>query len=161
VPRDLGVNRGDVLMFISIFAWAGQIQMIGYLTGHVRVIPLAIMQFGTCAVLSLAAAVVFEPVSLAAVHASVWQILYTGVMSAGVAYTLQIAGQKGSPPTHAAIIMSLESVFAVAAGWLFLHEVLSPRAMVGCVLMLAGMLISQFAAIHRRPWREVLGRKPS
>jgi drug/metabolite transporter (DMT)-like permease len=161
VPQDMSINRGDVLVFASIFAWAGQIQMIGYLTGHVRVIPLAIVQFTTCAVLSLLAAVVFEPIALSAVTASAGQILYTGVLSAGVAYTLQIAGQRGAPPTHAAIIMSLETVFAAVAGWLILNELLGPRALVGCGLMLAGMLMSQLAAMQRRPWREVLQRKPS
>ncbi len=148
VPRDWSVNRGDVLVFVSIFAWAAQIQMIGYLTGHVRVVPLAIVEFSTCAALSMAAAVLFEPITLSAVRASGMEILYTGVLSAGVAYTLQIAGQKGAPPTHAAIIMSLETVFAALAGWLILQELLPLRGVIGCALMLAGMLASQWGTLR-------------
>ncbi len=147
VPHDWDVNRGDVLVFASIFAWAGQIQMIGYLTGHVRVVPLAIVEFATCAVLSLIVAACFEPLNFAAVRAATGEILYTGVLSAGVAYTLQIAGQKGAPPTHAAIIMSLETVFAALAGWLILSESLPLRGVIGCCLMLAGMLVSQLAML--------------
>lgn len=167
VPRDMDINRGDVLVFLSIFAWAGQIQMIGYLTGHVRVIPLAIVEFAACAVLSMAAAAMFESITLSAVRASAMEILYTGVLSAGVAYTLQIAGQKGAPPTHAAIIMSLETVFAALAGWLILHELLPLRGVIGCALMLAGMLASQWgtlrpqAAITRVPLDPVKPIEPA
>ncbi|MCC7144952.1 MAG: DMT family transporter [Phycisphaeraceae bacterium] len=145
VPEDWSVNHGDLLVLASIFFWAGQIQMIGHMTGHVRILPLAIIEFATCAGLSLLVAVCFEPVSFAAVQASGWEILYTGLISAGIAYTLQIAGQRGSPPTHAAIIMSLETVFAATAGWLFLQETMGPRALAGCGLMLGGMVFSQWA----------------
>jgi drug/metabolite transporter (DMT)-like permease len=67
-------------------------------------------------------------------------ILYGGVLSVGVAYTLQVIAQKDAPPIHAAIILSLEAVFAALAGWLVLNEVLSPRGLIGCILMFSGML---------------------
>jgi drug/metabolite transporter (DMT)-like permease len=70
-------------------------------------------------------------------------ILYGGVLSVGVAYTLQVVAQKKARPAHAAIILSLEAVFAAIGGWIILGEILSPRAIAGCILMFCGMLISQ------------------
>jgi len=150
VPDDWSVNRGDLLVLASIIFWAGQILLIGYLSGHVRVLPLAIVEFATCALLSLVVAALQESIAFDALVAAWRELLYTGLLSAGVAYTLQIAGQKGAPPAHAAIIMSLETVFAALAGWLLLggDEVLPATALLGCGLMLAGMIISQLAQTH-------------
>jgi drug/metabolite transporter (DMT)-like permease len=70
-------------------------------------------------------------------------ILYTGVLSVGVAYTLQVVGQRDTPPSQAAIILSLETVVAALGGWLLLSETLSPRGVIGCALMFVGMVVSQ------------------
>ena len=77
------------------------------------------------------------------IRRAVWTILYGGLISVGVAYTLQIVAQQDAKPAHAAIILSLEAVFAVIGGWLLLGEVLSIRGIIGCFLMLAGMVLSQ------------------
>lgn len=75
-------------------------------------------------------------------------LFYGGVLSAGVAYTLQAVGQKYAPPSHAAIILSMETVFAVIGGYLFLQEILGFKEIIGCLLMLAGMLLSQLGALQ-------------
>ena len=78
-------------------------------------------------------------------------ILYGGVLSVGIAYTLQVVAQRKAPPAHAAVILSLETVFAALGGWLLLDEHLPPRGLAGCGLMLVGMLISQWQTGDRNP----------
>ncbi len=96
-----------------------------------------------CSFLSLVTAFFIEDIVLNALFQAGIPILYGGVLSVGVAYTLQVVAQRDAHPAHAAIIFSLESVFAALGGWLILNEVLSVRGLIGCALMLAGMLLSQ------------------
>jgi len=103
-----------------------------------------VTQFVVCSVLSLIGASIFESFHLPSIKQAAIPILYAGLMSVGVAYTLQVLGQRQAKPAHAAIILSLESVFATLGGWLLLGELLSVRALVGCGLMLAGILLAQF-----------------
>lgn len=151
VPTDWSVNRGDMLILASTIFWAIQILLISHMTSRAGVLPLAIVEFATCALLSLLVAVFRESITLADLRATTGEILYTGLLSAAVAYTLQIAGQKGARPAHAAIIMSLETVFAALAGWLWLSEHLSGRGLAGCALMLVGMILSQLAQLRAAP----------
>jgi drug/metabolite transporter (DMT)-like permease len=109
----------------------------------VDAIKLSTVQFAACAVLSLFGAVVTEEISLAGIMGAAPAIAYGGLMSVGVAYTLQVVAQRDAQPAHAAIILSLESVFAAIGGWIMLGEVLTTRGLVGCGLMLAGMVLSQ------------------
>jgi len=88
-------------------------------------------------------ALLIETIAWQAIVDATVPLLYGGIFSVGVAYTLQIVGQKKAPPAHAAIILSAEAVFAALGGWLILHEVLSARALLGCSLMLAGMVLAQ------------------
>ena len=104
---------------------------------------LASVQFGVCALISLAGAAVSEDISLSGIRAGLIPILYGGLLSVGVAYTLQVVAQRDARPAPAAIILSLEAVFAVMAGWLLLDEMLTARAMAGCTLMFGGMVWSQ------------------
>jgi drug/metabolite transporter (DMT)-like permease len=106
-------------------------------------VKLASAQFVVCAVLSLIAGVATEPITLAGIGGAAVPILYGGLMSVGVAYTLQVVAQRDADPAHAAIILSLEAVFAAVTGYFMLDEVLSLRAFAGCGLMLGGMLLSQ------------------
>lgn len=144
VTDDLTLAEGDGLVLIGAFFWAGHVLVIGWLSGrHIEPVLLACQQFVVCAVLSLAVAVVIEPITLAALKGAAVPILYGGLLSVGVAYTLQVVAQRDAPPAHAAIILSLETVFATLAGWWLLQETLSGRGLIGCALMFAGMLLSQ------------------
>jgi drug/metabolite transporter (DMT)-like permease len=137
------ISRGDLLVFLGAFAWAGHVHIIGWLSPRIDPLKLAFMQFMACSALSLIAAVFVERITTRGLHGAVIPILYAGLMSSGVAYTLQVVAQRRARPAHAAIILSLEAVFAALGGWVMLREVLSGRELFGCALMLGGMLLSQ------------------
>ncbi len=137
------IEFGDFLEIIGAFFWAAHIQLIDKFVKNINAIKLSSVQFATCSVLSLIVAFITEDVNLSGLTSAIVPILYGGVMSAGVAYTLQAVGQKYAKPSHAAIALSMESVFAAIGGLLLLNELLPVRGYLGCALMLLGMLIAQ------------------
>lgn len=143
VTRHLEINFGDFLVLLSAICFAFHLIVIGKFSNRFNTAQLSLVQCIVCSVLSLLVAAVFETFILADILQVSIPLLYGGVMSVGVAYSLQIYGQKNSPAPHAAIIFSLESVVAAIGGWIILNELLSGRAIFGCCLMMAGMLISQ------------------
>ncbi|HRD67977.1 MAG TPA: DMT family transporter [Candidatus Competibacter sp.] len=152
VTGDLSLAEGDGLVLLGALFWAGHVLIIGWLSGrHIEPVLLACLQFVVCAALSLLVAVAFEPITLAGLEGAALPILYGGLLSVGVAYTLQVVAQRDAPPAHAAIILSLETVFAALGGWWLLHETLSGRSLTGCALMFAGMLLSQLGIGRAAP----------
>jgi len=142
---------GDLLVLVGAFFWAAHVLIIGWLSPRIESIQLACIQFAVCSLLSLITAAALETMTLQGLMGAALPILYGGLLSVGVAYTLQVVAQRDARPAHAAIILSLESVFAALGGWLLLGELLSARALVGCSLMMAGMLLSQLHAfVFRR-----------
>jgi drug/metabolite transporter (DMT)-like permease len=139
----LSISPGDLWVLSSAFFWAGHVLILGWLSPQMDAVKLACAQFLVCGALSLAAAAICEPISISGISKGVLPILYGGLMSVGIAYTLQVVAQRHAPPAHAAIILSLETVFAAVAGWIFLDEQLALRGMIGGGLMLAGMLLVQ------------------
>lgn len=148
ITKDLSMNRGDFLVLLCGIFFALHIIIIGRITKRFNTSFLALFQFSVCALLSLIVALVFESFILKDILNAALPLLYGGIFSVGIAYSLQIYGQKNSPASHAAIIMSLESVVAAIGGWFLLNEILTIRDMTGCALMLAGMLISQLFTLH-------------
>lgn len=133
------------LLFGAVF-WAGHVLLISRLSPGMDgtdAVKLASAQFVVCSALSLGFGLALEPITLAGISSAAVPILYGGLMSVGVAYTLQVVAQRDADPSHAAIILSLEAVFAAVAGYFVLGEVLAVRALIGCGLMLGGMLLSQ------------------
>ena len=149
VTRDMDVNFGDMLVFFSAICFACHLIVIERFCTRFSTAALSLVQCTVCAVLSLGVAAVFETFVLADILKITIPLIYGGVFSVGVAYSLQIYGQKNSPASHAAIILCLESVVAAIGGWIILNEILSGRAIFGCVLMLAGMLVSQLYAVKK------------
>ncbi|MCF6247212.1 MAG: DMT family transporter [Desulfobacula sp.] len=143
VTKDLSINFGDILIFCSAICFAFHLVIIGRLSNRFNATLLSLIQCMVCALLSLGVAFVFETFVIADIKVVAIPLLYGGILSVGVAYSLQIYAQKNAPTTHAAIIFSLESVVAAIGGWIILNEILSGRGLTGCALMLAGMLISQ------------------
>lgn len=143
VTGDFHISKGDLYVLGCAFVWAFHVLYIGYVSPRVDALKLALMQYIITSILSLAIAVLFEKIVGQAIVDAMVPLLYGGIFSVGIAYTLQIVGQKKAPPAHAAIILSSEAVFAAFGGWLILHEVLSSRALLGCALMLAGMVLAQ------------------
>jgi drug/metabolite transporter (DMT)-like permease len=144
------VGTGDLLILASAVFWAFHVHVIGRLSKSQDSVKLAVVQYVFCGALSLLIAVPLEPIEIGAIIDAALPIAYGGICSVGIAYTLQIVAQKSAPPAHAAIIMSLEGVFAVAGGYLILGETLSIRGFLGCGLMLCGMLLSQIS-VSRSP----------
>ena len=134
---------GDGLELVGAFFWAGHVLVIGWLSPRTRALPLAMAQYVVCSVLSLACAVAFEELSWVGIRGAAWPILYGGLLSVGLAYTLQVVAQRDAKPTHAAILLSFEAVFAALGGAVVLGESLGERGLFGCALMFAGMLASQ------------------
>ncbi|MCP3289158.1 DMT family transporter, partial [Aeromonas hydrophila] len=149
VTEDFTIGYGDLLQVVGALFWAVHLLVLDHYSSRVAPIRLAGVQFVVCGLLSLSTALVIETPSLSGAVAGWQALLYAGLVSVGVGYTLQVVGQRGAHPAHAAIILSLETVFAAIGGVLLLGEALDERAMVGCALMLAGMLISQ---IRLRWW---------
>lgn len=138
-----GIDPGDGLVLISAVFWATHVLVIGRLSHRVAPVSLAVTQFAVVSVLSLVGAVLFETIALESLRAAAIPILYAGLLSVAVAYTLQVVAQRKAKAGHAAIILSSESVFAAVGGWLVLGEGLSTRGLAGCALMLGGILLAQ------------------
>lgn len=139
---DLSVNVGDLWMIVAALAYTGQILMVNRTVDKVHPVLLSGMQFISCGILSTVGAC-FEPFDWQAVQQALPTVLYAGIFSSGVGYTLQIIGQQKLNPTVASIAMCMESVFGALAGWLWLHQTLRPQELLGCALMFAAILITQ------------------
>ncbi|MBK9099804.1 MAG: DMT family transporter [bacterium] len=143
VNESFEINIGDVLVFIGAFFWAIQILVIGFYSKRIDPFKLAFSQFVVCSILSLLAAVFTESIQIQNILQALLPILYAGLFSVGIAFTIQVVAQREAHPANAAIIMSLEAVFAVIGGWLILNESIPLRGLLGCILMLLGMILSQ------------------
>lgn len=137
------LQKGDLLVLLCAFAFAVHILVIDYFSPKVDGVKMSCIQFFVCGILSGICMFVFENPDITSILQAWAPVLYAGVLSSGVAYTLQIIGQKGMNPTVASLIMSLESVISVIAGWLILGEALSRRELLGCVLMFVAIVLVQ------------------
>lgn len=142
---------GDLFEICGAFFWAAHILFINRFAGQVETLKLAFLQFSTCSLLSLLAAFCFETLNTTGVLQAAAPLLYGGICSVGIAYTLQIVGQKTADPASAAIILSMETVFAALGGYLILNERLSLTEWTGCLLIFFGMLTAQchFSILNR------------
>ena len=143
ITESFSIGKGDFLTMVCALFYSFHILVIDHFSKKANGVKLSCIQFFVSAFLSLALMFIFESPDLSQILKAAWPLSYSGIMSCGVAYTLQIVGQKDTDPTVASLIMCLESVFAVISGWLFLHETLSLREGIGCVLMFAAILLSQ------------------
>ncbi len=143
VTEDFTIGRGEVLLIVSTVFWAVQILVIEHYSGRLSALRFAAAQFLTCAVLSSLAALAFEPAAFSGLDLAVVPLLYGGLVSVGIAYTLQVVGQRHALATHAALIMATESLFGAFGGAVLLHEFMGPREYVGATLMIVGIVVSQ------------------
>lgn len=141
---------GDFLELLGAFLWAAHVMIIAHFSPRMGALELAMGQFLVCGLLSLTTGLMIEPLTWSGLMGAVPAIAYGGLLSVGIAYTLQVVAQKNAPPAHAAILLSLEAVFAALGGWLILDEFLTPRGLLGCGLMLTGMLSSQLWSLVKR-----------
>ena len=134
---------GEVLLLIGAFFWTAHILVIDRVASNVRSLHFAWGQFAVCAVLGLVTMFLFEEPTLTGILNAKWAIAYCGILSVGVAYTLQILAQKRADPTLAVVVLSLESVFSAIGGVLFGNDSISLVGYIGCAFIFAGILISQ------------------
>ncbi len=138
------INPGDLIVLSGTFFWSLHILAIDHFVAKMDPLELSSLQFVVAGVLGFFPMVVWERPVPEALWAAAPSILYSGLIVAGLAYTLQIIGQRNTHPTIAALILSLESVFAVVFGFLILHEVMTGPELLGCAFMLAGVILAQF-----------------
>lgn len=156
ITEDLTISYGDGLMLICAMAFTLQIHMLNYLTQRFSPVLLSAGQFMVTGLLNLILAFLFETPTLAGLQGTAWPILYTGILSTSVAYTLQAVGQKYMPPTEASMILSMEMVFGGISGILFLDESFTLRQTIGVIAMTCGVFLSQIpspvllAGFHRK-----------
>lgn len=150
ITEKMTIQRGDALILCCSFLYTGQILAIDHYNPFVDGVKMSCIQFLTGGMLGAICMFLFESPNMAMILNAAGPILYTGIMSTGVGYTLQILGQKGLNPTVAALIMSLESVFSVLSGYLFLHQLLTTRELIGCVLMFIAIVLAQLPDIRRK-----------
>lgn len=150
ITQKLTIQRGDALILCCSVLYAGQILAIDHYNPFVDGVKMSCIQFLTGGVLGAVFMFLFENPSLSMILSAAGPILYTGIMSTGVGYTLQIVGQKGLNPTVAALILSLESVFSALSGYVFLHQVLTTRELIGCALMFIAIVLAQLPDIRRK-----------
>ena len=139
------LGKGDFLVLLCSLCFALHILVIDYFTQRVSGVKLSCIQFFITGILSSVLMFLFETPTWAGILTAWLPIFYAGVFSCGVAYTFQIIGQRGTDPTVASLILSLESVVSVLAGWLLLGQSLTPREILGCVLMFGAILLAQLS----------------
>lgn len=146
MTEGFSVQMGDFLVFLCALVFSVHIMIIDHYTQLVDGVKMSCIQFLVSGIISGICMFIFENPSMSNILAAWQPILYAGIMSCGVAYTLQIVGQKGMNPTVASLILSLESVISVLAGLVLLKQMLSTREMIGCVCMFAAIILAQLPA---------------
>lgn len=143
VTEEMTITGGDLYVLICAFCFTAQILLVDHFTNRVDGVALSCAQFLVMTVLSAAGALTETPPPLELLGEYLWPVLYVGVFSSGVAYTLQILAQKGSNPAVVSLLMSMESLFAAVAGALILGNRMTGREYLGCALMLAAVVLAQ------------------
>ena len=149
IGEGFSIQIGDLILFVSAFVWTAHILLADRFANKVDLVEMSTAQIFIVMVLSFITMFALETPRLTAMLDAWFPILYGGVMSSGVAFTLQLYGQRYAEPATAAILMSFEAIFGALAGWLFLNEVMSSRELFGCLLMLIGMLATQWTLIKK------------
>jgi drug/metabolite transporter (DMT)-like permease len=152
----LQVNHGDGLVLIGTLFWALHVILVGWIVKRMDVTKFAAGQYLACGLISMSLGLIFEPKGLQSVEELWLAVVLTGILSIGLGFTLQAVGQRTAPPSDAAIILSMEAVFAALAGWIFLQESLLPVQLAGCGIMLLGMLTAQSDVLFRK-WGQSKG----
>jgi drug/metabolite transporter (DMT)-like permease len=137
------IVRGDILIFVGSFFWAMHVIVVAKAQGRISPLPFALGQFVFCGILNFVTGLFIEHPSKADVLLVIPAILYTAIFSIALGFTFQVLAQKHTPPNDAALILSLEAVFAAISGWVFLHETLLPVQGIGCALILFAVILVQ------------------
>lgn len=143
ITEGFTITQGDFYVLLCAFCFSVHILVIDHFTNKVDGVELSCVQFLVVAMLSSVGMAAAESPSIAALRMCIWPILYVGIFSSGIAYTLQILAQKGSNPTVVSLLLSLEAVFSTLAGAIILHDRMNGKEYFGCFLMLAAVVLAQ------------------
>ena len=143
IKEGFSIGVGDIYVIFCAVVFSLHILVIDYFAPKCDGVKLSCIQFLVCGVICTTVALIVEKPELGQILSAWLPIAYAGILSCGVAYTLQIIGQKGMNPTVASLILSLESVISVLAGWVLLQQSLSARELIGCVIMFAAIILAQ------------------
>lgn len=143
MTEGLKISKGDIYVFLCAVCFSFHILVIDYVSPKADGVVISCVQFFTAGIISTGFALLFENPDIASIKAAWAPVLYAGVMSCGVGYTLQVVAQKNTDPVLASLILSLESVFSLLAGWVILGQKLSPKELGGCVLVFAAIILAQ------------------
>ena len=143
INEGFSINKGDLYTLICAFCFAAQIICVENIIKSLDGVRLSLIQFITCTIVNGVLMFIFETPSLTSIIVGWAPVAYAGIMSSGVAYTLQIVGQKHVSSVVACMIMSLESAFALVSGWLILGQAMSTREIFGCCLVFAAIMLAQ------------------
>jgi drug/metabolite transporter (DMT)-like permease len=143
INDSLSISKGDSIVLTGAFFWAFHVQIISKFVRDTPPLLLAFVQFIVCGMLSIVTAMLTETIAFSSILNASLPILYGGIMSVGIAYTLQVISQKHVSPSYAGIVLSFETVFAVIGGWILLNESMNTKDLAGCLLMLGGMILVQ------------------
>lgn len=151
IKEGFSISYGDFMVLLCALVFSLHILAVDYFSPRVDGIRLSCIQFFVCGCISAVPMLVWEHPELSQIIRAWQPLAYAGVLSSGVAYTLQIVTQKHLNPTVASLLMSLESVFAVLTGWLVLNERLSPKELLGCVLVFTAIILAQLPQKQKKP----------
>lgn len=151
VTSDFTIGPGDLFLILCAFCFTAHILLIDHFAPRTDCLKMSCIQFFAAAALCLVASLLWEKPTWEGARQALIPILYAGALSGAVGYTLQILAQRDTSPTIASLLMCLESVFAVLAGWALLGDVLSPRELSGCALMLTGIVLAQLPVREKHP----------
>ncbi len=143
VKEDFSVDKGDLMVLLCALVFSGHILIVDKVSPHTDCVRMSCIQFFVASAIAAVPMLIFEKPDIQVILSSWAPLLYLGVVSGGIGYTLQILGQKNTEPTVASLIMSLEAVFAAVSGVLFLQERFIAKELVGCILMFAAIIVSQ------------------
>lgn len=150
ITENFSIGKGDLLVLCCAFFFSIHILLIDYFSPKVNGVKMSCIQFFVAGIISILPMAIFESPTLTSILSAWAPILYAGVLSCGVAYTLQVVAQKNTDPTVASLLLSLESVFAVISGWLVLGESLSLKELIGCVLVFIAVILAQLPNKNKR-----------
>ena len=150
IAENFTLQKGDALMVLCALVFTLQILLVDKFAPDFDSLTLCCLEFLTAGLLSFLPMAIFEGFAFANIGAALWCILYCGIFSCGIAYWLQIVGQRHLPPALASLIMSFESVFGAIFGALLLHERMTPRELLGCALIFAALVLSQVLPQQRK-----------
>lgn len=150
----LVLGKGDTYVFLCALIFSLHILIIDYFSPKADGVELSCIQFLTAGIIGMVLAFLFETPAVSDLAQGIIPLAYAGIMSSGVAYTLQIIGQKDMDPTIASLILSLESVVSVLSGWIILGQALSPRELMGCALVFGAVILVQLPDKKRKEMGE-------